>query len=218
MKSKETDRVNTWRDTIENFWYYHKVAVIVIIIGILIVGVLVTQHSSRLVTDLNISLVTAEDLLEESINFNEALPGLIKDSNKDGEANITISYMLIGQDIEKEENANQLNSLEQQLMNNGATLFIVDSLNYDRLIKKDAFCPLDTFFDVALYQDQILYRNDEAIAFSLKGSKVLREMKFINDDLYALLLFQRPGEENDPVRNIEYQNAVAVLSALLEQS
>lgn len=218
MKHSENQQNSSLKSKIENFWYYYKVPAIIILIVILIVGFLISENRGQVVSDLNISLVSAEALTESTINFNEALPGVIRDINGDGEANITISRLFIGEDLKEKNAETYLQTLESQLAGKGATLFIFDKINYDRMAKKDAFCPLDTFFDVSQYSDRVLYRNDEPIAFHLTGSKVLADMGFTSDDLYALLLFQRPEDESDPASRAEYENAAAVLSALMMQS
>ncbi len=203
---------------LENFWYYYKVPVIIVIIIALAGIFLVGELSENVPSDLSISLVSADVLSNESINFNEALPGLIQDIDNDGGANITISRLYISESM-KDENAEVMKtSLEAQLANKGATLFIVDRTNFDNLIKKDAFCPLDELMDVSEYGDRVIRRNDVPIALHLAGSKVLADMKFVNDDLYALVLFRRPGEKNDPVRVKEYENAARVLTELMKQS
>lgn len=218
MKHSEKQQNGSLKSKIENFWYYYKVPVIIVLVVILIAGFLLSENGEQVVSDLNISLVSAEALTESSINFNQALPGVIRDINSDGEANITISRLFIGADLKDKNAEASLQTLEAQLVDKGAKLFIFDKVNYDRTVKKDAFCPLDTFFDVGQYGDRVLYRNDEPIAFHLTGSKVLADMGFTSDDLYALLLFQRPEDESDPVSRAEYENAAAVLSALMVQS
>ncbi|MBE7035205.1 MAG: hypothetical protein E7402_03655 [Ruminococcaceae bacterium] len=205
----------SWKSKLENFWYYHKGTCLVALFVIIILSFIATNYTSRLDTDINISLVSENILSEATINFNTIFADKIEDANGDGEPLITISRLFIGRG--NEDNQDELNLLEKQLANKGATLFIVDALNYERLIKKDAFCPLDEFFSVEDYGDRVCYRGDVPIAFHLGGSKVLAEMEFVTDDLYALLLFRREGEENDPAENAEYRNAVTILDALMVQ-
>ncbi len=201
---------------LENFWYYYKVPVILGIIFLAGLLILLPSPSERVVSDLKMTLVSEGILNEDSINFNEALPGLIQDINDDGESNITISRIFLSKDLTEENAEAYHRSLEAQLSNRGATLFIFDAVNYERMVKKDAFCPLDELLDTSLYSDRVLYRDEVPIAMSLKGSKVLADMNFLNDDLYAMVLFRRPGEENEPERVKEYENAVLVLKALVE--
>lgn len=215
MQNDNKEKKPSFKEKTENFWYYHKSVVItLLVIGLIITAFIVTKPKD-IVPDLSISLVSAEPLTEGSINFNTALPGVISDINEDGQADIGVIRFYIGKDVTDESTQSQVKMLESQLADKGATLFIVDKLNFERMIKKDAFCPLDDFFDLTAYQDRVFYRNDVPVAFHLAGSKVLADMDLLNDDLYALLLFRRPGEENDPVRSAEYENAVLVLKELL---
>lgn len=208
----------SFKAKIENFWYYHKSAVIIILIVVLAGAFLVGELSKSVPSDLKVSLVSTGMLSEGNINFNEAMPGLIDDIDANGDANITIARLFLTEGM-KEDNAEAMRqSLEAQLANKGATLFIVDAVNFERLIKKDAFCPLDELIDVSDYGDRVFYREGTPIALHLTGSKVLSDMEFLNDDLYAMVLFRRPGEENDPVRVAEYENAAKVLTELMKQN
>lgn len=208
----------SFKKKLENFWYYYKVPVIIVIIVATAGIFLISEMSKSVPSDLKISLISEGTLSDETINFNEALPNVIQDIDNDGGANITISRIYINKTMKTEDLDVMKNTLESQLANKGATLFIVDQSNYDNLIKKDAFCPLNELMDLSDYGDRVIYRGEVPIALHLSGSKVLADMKFENDDLYALILFRRPGEENDPVRVKEYENATLVLKELMKQS
>ena len=208
----------SFKKKLENFWYYYKVPVIIVIIVAAAGIFLISEMSKSVPSDLKISLISEGTLSDETINFNEALPNVIQDIDNDGGANITISRIYINKTMKTEDLDVMKNTLESQLANKGATLFIVDQSNYDNLIKKDAFCPLNELMDLSDYGDRVIYRGEVPIALHLSGSKVLADMKFENDDLYALVLFRRPGEENDPVRVKEYENATLVLKELMKQS
>ena len=208
----------SFKAKLENFWYYHKATVIVVTIVVLAGILLVGELSKQVPSDLKISLVSADALSDGNINFNKALPGVIADIDDSGDAIITIERLFLSKSLSEDNAEATQQSLEAQLANKGATLFIVDRVNYDRLIKKDAFCPLNELMDLSTYGDRVLYRGDTPIALHLTGSKVLSDMKFLSDDLYALVLFRRPGEENDPVQVAEYDNAVKVITELMKQS
>ncbi|MBQ2696797.1 MAG: hypothetical protein IJF61_05795 [Clostridia bacterium] len=208
----------SFKKKLENFWYYHKTAVIIVIVCILLGSVFIQDLFQSIEPDLKVTLVSAGQLTEGNINFNNALSDNISDINNDGEANIAVSHLVLSESLQEDNDEAFMETLEAKLANKGATLFIVDKVNFDRMIKKDAFCPLNEFFDVAPYGDRVLYRGEQPMAFHLTGSKVLGEMGFVNDDLYAMLLFRRPGDEQDPTTVSEYENAVAVLTELMKQS
>ncbi len=218
MQKNESRKAQSLKSKIENFWYYYKIPVLIIlcIAGILMLCFCGTNKT--VASDLRVSLISTNVLTEGSINFNEAMPGLISDINNDGEANITITRLFIGEDSSEENSAYALQGLESQLAEKGATLFLFDQVNFDRMIKKDAFCPLDEFFDTRAYKDKVIYRDEVPIAFSLSGSKVLGDLELNDDALYAMLLFRRPDDENNAMCNGEYQNAVIVLTELLKES
>lgn len=216
MKQNHTNNPTSFKTKLENFWYYYKIPVIIVVVLAAIFSFLFWGDSDSVVTDVNIAIVSADVLTESTINFNEALPDLITDANGDGEANITVSRFFISKDLTEENDETYQNNLESALADKGAILFIADAANYERLIKKDAFCPLDEFFDTEAYGDRVMYRDGVPIAFHLTGSKVLADMTFTTDDLYAMLLFRRDEDANDPTETIMYENAAAVLTELLK--
>lgn len=205
------------KEKLENFWYYYKTPVIIGVILIAIASYLISELTSSVSSDLKISLVSQNPLSEGSINFNEGMPGLIKDINNDSEANITIQRTFLGEDITSDESQAYYQTVMGQLSDKGATLFIFDKINLDRMIKKDAFCPLDELIDISAYGDRVIYRNEVPVALSLDGSKVLSDMQFTDDDLYALVLFRRPEDANDSECIAEYENAALVLTELMKQ-
>ncbi len=206
------------RKKLENFWYYYKIPVV--LGAIFLIGILMyfTIDLDTAPTDLNICLVTEDSVTPSIINFNEAMPDLISDANGDGIANITVSTLFIGKDADDPQYDAYVNSLNVHLAQKGSTLFLFDKTNLERMLKKDAFCPLDRFLDISAYGDRVIYRNGEPIALALSGSKVFADMNFEMDELYAMLLFVRPGEENDPKRMAEYKNASLVLTELSKLS
>ncbi|MBE7036830.1 MAG: hypothetical protein E7403_06015 [Ruminococcaceae bacterium] len=216
MKNKD-NKPTSFKEKLENFWYYYKLPVI---ISILVVGIgvfLYFEFSQSVVSDLKVCLTSKEALSEGTINFNEGMPGLIKDINGDNEANITIQRIFLGEDISSDEGQTYYQNLMGQLSSKGSTLFIFDKTNLDRMIKKDAFCPLNELMDLSAYNDRVVYRNDVPVALHLTGSKVLADMEFTSDDLYAMVLFRRPEDANDLKCNAEYDNAVLVLKELMKQ-
>lgn len=214
--TNETQEKQSLKAKIENFWYYYKVPTIIILV-VLCIGALVLMSAPESVHgDLNIVLVSAEPITEGTINFNDVIPKeAIKDINEDGRQDITFSRLFVSAEIKDDDTRAYQQTLESYLSGRKAVLYIFDRVNYDRMIQKDAFCPLDEFFDVNAYRDRVLYRNDEPMAFSLAGSKALADMGLSNDDLYALMLFRLPEGELEPLEPL-YENAVSVLTELLK--
>ena len=87
MQQEDQNKPASFLSKVENFWYYYKAPVIIVIVIAAVLAILFTGNSDSVATDLNIAIVTSETLTEESINFNESLPGLIADANGDGYVN-----------------------------------------------------------------------------------------------------------------------------------
>ena len=208
---------NTRKQKLDNFWYYYKFHCLIAVIALFGIWLLI-DFNTQPFSDLNISLTSVDALSEETINFNEVLPDLITDTNGDGMTNITISRQFIGQDAEGADSREHYSKLLSQLSEKGAVLYIMDKVNFDRMIKKDAFSPLDAWMDITVFGDRVIYRDDTPVALSLKGSRILADMKFIDDDLYGLILFFRPEDSEDAATKAQYENAAKVLAALMEQA
>ncbi len=208
----------SFKAKLENFWYYYKSALILALIVILAGALLISEFTKKVPSDLKISLISEDILSEANINFNAALPGIVQDIDNNGDSNITISRLFISDKLNDENTEAMRQSLESQLASQTATLFIADKANFEMLIKKDAFCPLNELLDITPYGDRVFYRGETPIALHLAGSKILADMQFVTDDLYALVLFRRPGEENIPERVKEYENAANVIIELMKQS
>lgn len=214
MKEQETKY--SVKDKIENFWYYHKGIVIACLILIFMVGLTLVNKLTIKKSDLTIALITAAPVTEENIRIGHALTPVMTDINNDNGAYLTTAQFPIAEDASDEQSQNYIKLLESQLSNRAATLFIVDKPNLDRLLKKDAFSPLDDFFSIKDYADRIVYHNEKPMAFHLVGSNTLSEIGFTTDDLYALLLFHLPEDKENPVREGEFKNAVSVLTELMK--
>ncbi|MBR6729552.1 MAG: hypothetical protein IKL80_05250 [Clostridia bacterium] len=216
MKNTEQNENRTFKHKWEDFWYYHKVTVIICIFILVFIAMFISQFTSKIKTDLNISLITADVVTEGSINFDELLSDRIQDTNADGENNITLTRLFItGKEDDEADEASRQN-LEAQLANRGSVIFIFDAYNYENAIKKDAFCPLNELIDVESYGDRVVYHNEKPMALSLKGSALLADMGFSNDDLYALVLFRRPEDAQNETLNLQYENAAVVLNELMK--
>jgi len=199
---------------IENFWYYYKWSVILGLLAVLIVAFFISEFTNRVPTDINISIVTKDMITEGSINFEQVLGEKIQDANGDGEKHITISRLFITEDAEDENTESAIYTLESQLADKGAVLFIMDQYNYERVMARDAFCPLNEMIDISTLGDRVLYRGDTPIALSLKGSALLPEVGITNDDLYALVLFKRDEDAQNQEINKQYENGSVILAEL----
>jgi len=201
---------------IENFWYYYKTPVILAAVFIFIISVLMIQNKDSVKTDLNIALITTGTVHEGTINFENHVVDLLKDSDGNGEKHVTMSRIFMTSNEKDEKNETARYHVETLLADRGAVIFLFDRTNYDRFIVKDAFCPLDELMPIDNYTDKLLYPGETPIAFSVKGSRLLADIGFSNDDLYATVLFRRPEDAQNQTINTQYENGVAVLTELLK--
>ncbi len=200
----------------ENFWYYNKAAVLIGIAVIFFLGVGLLGNLVNADPDLKITTVTQAQQDNIGLYLKKTVAHRLQDINGDDYIELSLRGMTLEEDLSTDENNQVQNSINSQLANRGATLFIFDKLNFDRYIRKDAFEPLDTFFDVSNLGDRAVYKGDIPIALNLTGSKLLTEAGAIGDEFYGMLLFKREADADNAEIQAEYENAVTMLLALLE--
>ncbi len=201
---------------LENFWYYYKTPVILTAVFIFILSVVISQNLKTVKTDLNIALVSADVVNEGNINFETHLGEQMLDSDQNDEKHITLTRIFLNPTSTDENNESARLHLESLLADRGAVLFIFDRQNFEHYIAKDAFCPLNELMDTTPYGDKVFYRNDVPIALHLEGSKLLKDMGFSNEDLFATVLFKRDEDAQNQVLSAQYENGMTVLKELMK--
>jgi len=201
---------------LENFWYYYKTPVILAAVFIFILSVVISQNLKSVKTDLNIALVSADVVNEGNINFESYLGEQMADSDQNGEKHITLTRIFLNPKSTDENNESARLHLESLLADRGAVLFVFDRQNFEHYIAKDAFCSLDEIMDITPYGDNVFYRNDVPVALHLEGSKLLKDMGFSNEDLFATVLFKRDEDAQNQVLSAQYENGVTVLKELMK--
>lgn len=201
---------------LENFWYYYKTPVILAAAFIFILSVVICQNLQSVKTDLNIALVSVDVLNEGNINFEEKLAAQMIDSDQNGEKHITLTRIFLNPKSTDENTESTRLHLESLLADKGAVLFIFDKENFEYIMTKDAFCPLDALMDTAAYGDKVYKRNEVPVALHLAGSTLLKDMGFTNDDLYATVLFKRDEDAQNQVLAAQYENGITVLKELMQ--
>lgn len=132
LSPKETPR-KKW----ENFWYYHKWHVLVLLLAVILVFFLV-RDLTRPRADYEIGLITAYDCPQEAIDLlqkNIAKYG--EDINGDGRVTVQIdSYTINAEDGSEAQMANQV-KLEADLSTGECMLFLTDEDSFSQQQEKE---------------------------------------------------------------------------------
>lgn len=216
----EQKRKLTFKERIENFFYYYKWPVI---FGILVVLVLsmylpaLVDNEKDSVGDLTVLSVFAHPLTAEEYDIDQRINDVIKDIDGDEEKSVLSKLFFI---TEKRSGDNDIISeaqLDEQLKVARGDLLVFDAPNLAYYLKKDIFAPLEDYVDLSAIPDEDIIKKDGvAVAVKLTKSKVLSDMRFIIDEVYAGVLFL-PDDADDLTLNSR-KNTTFAINKLLEKS
>ncbi len=203
--------------SLENFWYYYKwpfIGGIVLFFAVLTFMSTVTDTSVP--TDVDVVSVFARPLTMQEYEFQSRLQDQVSDVDNNGSVTIGTEGLYISEGGTSDNDMLNKNKFEVKIAYAQGDLVLMDGANMKRFISKDLWAPLTDYVDIADFpEEDIYYRNDVPVAVRLSNSKILTDMQFIIDDVYAGIMFV-PEEIKDtaPARR---ENAVKMLLALTEK-
>lgn len=216
----EQKRKLTFKERIENFFYYYKWFVI---FGILIVLVLsmyipaIFDKSKDEVGDLTVLSVFAHPLTAEEYDIDKRINEVIEDVDGDGEKTVLSKPFFITEKRSGDGDIISEAQLNEQLKVARGDLLIFDEPNLSYYLKKDIFAPLEDFVDLSSVPEEDIIRKDGvAVAVKLTRSKVLSDMHFIIDEVYAGVLFIPDGADDVTLKSRD--NTAPAIEKLLKKS
>ena len=215
--SEEKSKLTFWQ-SVENFWYYYKWRVLVVILLLLAIRVAIPLFADKTKTtgDLTIVSVLSHPLTAEEYNIDKKLQETVNDTNADGVVSAVLRPYYITETRTSDEDLMSQAKVDIHLKNAQGDLLIFDKPNLDFYLKKDIFAPLDNFVDLSsIPQEDIIYQNGVAVAVKLSESKILRGMSFIIDEVYASVMFI--PDNADEVTYKSRENTKRAIEKLLER-
>lgn len=215
----EKGRKMTFFEKIENFWYYHKwlvVIIVVLILGLYTAWSYIKDNTKEEVYDVEIVSLFAHPLTPEEYNLDIRLSESIDDIDGNGQKEAVLKDYYVPDENPTDDSQISKEQFESQLRYCKGDVLLFDKPCLDRYIKKDIFEPLDNYIDLSLVpQEDIIYKDDVAVAVKLSESKILQDMKFIIDEVYVSVMFT-PEDASDEIINSR-KNATPVIQKLLEK-
>lgn len=203
--------------SLENFWYYYKwpfIGGIVLFFAVLVFMSSVTDTSVP--TDADVVSVFARPLTMQEYEFQSRLQDQVSDVDNDGNVVIGTEGLYISEAGTSDNDVLNKNKFEVKMSYAQGDLVLMDGTNMERFVSKDLWAPLTDYVDISDFSEEdIYYRNGVPIAVRLSDSKILTDMQFIIDDVYAGIMFV-PDELKDtaPARR---ENAAKMLLKLTEK-
>lgn len=203
--------------SLENFWYYYKwpfLGGIVIAIAV-VVGVFMFADVEE-PSDADIVTVFSSPLTMQELDFESRLKDVISDTDGDGNKSISTASVYITKSGEGDQDATQTARFEYAISYAQGDLVLLDGANYERFCKKDFLAPLEDFISIAQIDEADIKRRDGVpVMVKLSDSKVLLDMQFVTDDVYAGIMFV--PEESSEQCMLRRKNAANMLMKLLEK-
>lgn len=218
MKNKAEKKQKSFlRASVENFWYYYKwpfLGGIVLFFAVLVAMTAMTDVSEP--TDADVVAVFARPLTTQEFEFQSRLEGVVSDIDDNGKVTIGTEGFYISEQGKSDNDSLAQSKFETEIAYARGDLVLMDGINMKRFEPKDLWAPLADYVDISQVPEEDLYfRNGVAVGVRLSDSKVLLDMQFFIDDVYAGILFVPEDAEDAVVMRRE--NAAKMIAKLLER-
>lgn len=202
------------RSSLENFWYYYKwpfLGGIAIFFGVIIFMLNIQETEEPF--DVDITAIFARPLTTQEFTFQPHLEGVVSDVDENGTVRIRTEALYITEGGKTDTDLVSINKLDSAMAYGEGDLILLDGANLSRYQSKDFLAPLEDYVDVSQFaEENLIYRDGKAVAVRLKNSKILTQMQFIIDDVYAGIMFV-PEMQTEQV-SVRRENAAKMLIEL----
>lgn len=202
------------RLSLENFWYYYKwpfLGGIVIFFAVLVALTATTDIEAP--TDVDVLAVFARPLTSQEFEFQSRLEHAVTDTDENGAVRIGTEGLYVSESGTGDNDGVSINKFESAIAYAEADLVLLDGTNMERFAPKDFLEPLEKYMDISQFaEEDLFYRDGVAVAVRLSDSKVLMDMQFIIDDVYAGIMFVPEGTEE--ALKGRRENAVKMIAEL----
>lgn len=209
----------TFWQKVENIWYYNKLFIIAgTVLSIIFVAglfALISEYRER-PTDLRLCTIYSDATTFEDYTIAQKLADSLQDINGDDKIEIKYTDYYIIPGSQTDDNMMSQGRFEATLEACMSDIMLFDKTNLDAYIKKDIFSPIGDYLDLSTISDEdIIYRNDIAVAVKLSDSKLLKEVNYNTDEIYMSVLFL---PENADEKTLAYrQNTKIAVNKLIEK-
>lgn len=212
----EAKKKMTFLQKVDNFWYYYKwwvIAGVFVLFGLWCLSQLLQSQGKDTSGDVAVLSVYAHPLTSEEYDLDRRICEFIPDTNGDGEQKVVFQPYFITEKGTTQSDTVTKSEFEMNLQDAFGDVMLFDRPNLDIYLKKDIFAPIGDYVDLSkIPEEDIIYRGDVPVAVKLSESKILSDMHFIIDEVYASVMFVPDGEDK-PTR----ENAKIVIEKMLEK-
>ena len=201
----------TPRSWLENFWYHHKVGVLVGAFSLFALIIVIGQIVTRERPDYKAVLVTENALMPEQVTyFEQFLVPYGEDVNGDGEVVVQITALHLGGKVYSNQDANA-QALQMHLISGDTLLYIYESQYSERLTavgRDNAHCFLEPLSLTALGM------SEDGLCWSWAGDARRKEDPVLKDYPEQLCFGVRSAKTDDEESAAMFRQGVALIEAL----
>lgn len=215
----ETRKKMTFLQKLDNFWYYYKwwiVAGLFVLFGLWCFSQLLQSQESDKTGDLTVLSLYAHPLTSEEYDLDRRICESISDVNGDGEQRVVFNPYFITEKGTTQSDQVTKSEFEMNFQECFGDLMLFDVPSLNNYLKKDIFAPIGDYVDLSkIPEEDIVYRDDVAVAVKLTESKILADMHFIIDEVYASVMFV-PDDASESILATRENTKIAI-EKLLEK-
>ena len=187
------EKPKTFGKWLENFWYHYKLQTIIAVILLITVALGIYQLTNRQKVDMTVYYICRDPVItdETTAALTQTLQHYATDYDKDGNVNIVINTLFIGDDYDKALIEDNLSNFSSAYQGGGVMLMITDAYGAAFISEKGWFGDIsdivpDTEYDGTVFnaagsdfikQESMKMWGDKELYF---GLRVYNENSFIN--------------------------------------
>ena len=166
-----SEKKMTFWQRVDNFWFYYKWRVIVVIIAVFAIYLTsqVVRDNAPEGGDLRVVSLLAHPLTSEEYDIDARLKEFVEDVDNDGEKTVVLEQFYVTEKRTQDDMIAK-SQLDAKLSKAKGDLIILDEINLAEYSKKDIFQPLENYIDISqIPEDDIVKRRGSS------GGKTYRE-------------------------------------------
>lgn len=212
------------KSRISNFWYYHKIHVLIALVVVAVVAFTIRDCSNNVEPDMSIRGILNFYVPEQSQQaLEQALydAGMVADWNGDGEQSCSIQMLTIPEEIKTEQDMAVQMQVTLGFAAEDTVLYLVNEEFLELYDGQGMFDALDSFVAQNGVPQEACYAGPETgacIGVSLQGNQLLEQCGINTDELYLGMRMMRQNEQDDPEALEMFERSRQIAAYLYQQN
>ncbi len=210
------------KSEISNFWYYHKVHMIVALLVVVVLAFTIYDCQNKVEPDISVRGILNTYVSEESRTaFEQALyqSGLVTDLNGDGKQNCLVQFLAVPDEVQSEQDAAVNMQVTLGFAADDAVLYLINEEFLELYEEDGIFGDMSGFIQQygGSQEDCYVAESGEVIGISLQGNQLLEGCGLPTDTLYMAKRVMRANEEGDEEKESMFAQSMQIAGYLYTQ-